>query len=127
MNSKNVLLWLCRIIIAAILLQTLYYKFTAAPESVYIFSKVGMEPEGRYITGMAELLAAILLLIPKTSFFGALLAFFIMIGAVATHILILGIEVEEDNGLLFTYAGIATVASAYVLFRTTKKKKRTTY
>lgn len=123
MNPKNVLLWACRIVAAVILLQTLYFKFTSSPESVYIFSQVDMEPEGRYVMGMAELVAAILLLIPKTSFFGALLAFFIMIGAIATHVLILGIEVEGDNGLLFIYATVTAVASAYVMVRSVKKKR----
>lgn len=124
MNSKNVLLWACRIIAAGILLQTLYFKFTSAPESVYIFSQVGMEPEGRYATGIAELLAAILLLIPVTSFFGALLAFFIMMGAVGTHVMIIGIEVQHDHGLLFIYAVVATLASGYVIARYTKRKKK---
>ncbi|MBL7699020.1 MAG: DoxX family protein [Chitinophagaceae bacterium] len=124
MNPKNVLLWVCRTIAAAILLQTLYFKFTGAPESVYIFSKVGMEPEGRYATGIAELVAAILLVIPATSFFGALLAFFIMIGAIATHVMILGIEVEGDKGLLFAYAIIVAITSGYVIVRSTKKKRR---
>ena len=90
-------------------------------------SQVGMEPEGRFATGIAELVAGILLLIPKTSFFGALLAFFIMIGAIATHVLILGVEVQEDNGLLFTYAVIATIASAYVIVRTTPRKRKVTF
>lgn len=127
MYSKNVLLWICKIIAAAILLQTLYFKFTGSPEYVHVFLQVGMEPEGRFATGIAELVAAILLLIPKTSFFGALLAFFIMIGAVATHVLILGIEVEGDSGLLFAYAVIASVTSAYIIVRTTPKKRKTTF
>ena len=70
MKSKNLLLWACRIIAALIMLQTLYFKFTAAPESVYIFSQVGMEPEGRIATAFAELLASILILIPRTSLIG---------------------------------------------------------
>ena len=123
MNPKNVLLWICRIIASAILMQTLYFKFTGVNESVYIFSKVGMEPEGRYATGIAELVAAILLLIPRTSFFGALLAFFIMIGAIATHVLILGIEVEGDKGLLFTYAIIAAITSGYVIVKSTRRRR----
>lgn len=124
MNSKNVLLWACRIIAAGILLQMLYYKFSGAPESVYIFSEVGMEPEGRYATGIAELLAAILLLIPVTSFFGALLAFFLMMGAIATHLMIIGIEVKGDHGLLFIYAVLTTIASGYVIARSTKGKRK---
>ena len=123
MKSKNLLLWACRIIAALILLQTLYFKFTGAPESVYIFSQVGMEPEGRFATGIAELIASILMLIPKTSLIGATLALFIMIGAIATHVSILGIEIMGDDGLLFTYAIIVALASFYIILRSTKKRK----
>ncbi|RYG40063.1 MAG: DoxX family protein [Chitinophagaceae bacterium] len=124
MNSKNVLLWICRIVAAAILLQTVYFKFTASPESVYIFTQVDMEPYGRYAIGITELIAAILILIPKTSFFGALLAFILMIGALATHVMILGLEVNGDHGLLAIYAVVTSIASAYVIIRTTKKKRK---
>ena len=124
MKSKNLLLWACRIIAAIIMLQTLYFKFTGAPESVYIFSQVGMEPEGRYATGIAELIASILILIPKTSLIGASLALFIMIGAIATHISILGIEVMNDHGQLFIYALIVAFASFYIILRYTKKRKK---
>jgi len=124
MKSKNLLLWACRIIAAIIMLQTLYFKFTGAPESVYIFSQVGMEPEGRYATGIAELIASVLILIPKTSLIGASLALFIMIGAIATHISILGIEVMNDHGQLFIYALIVAFASFYIILRYTKKRKK---
>ena len=124
MKSKNLLLWACRVIAALIMLQTLYFKFTAAPESVYIFSQVGMEPEGRIATAIAELLASILILIPKTSLAGASLALFIMIGAIATHVAILGIEVMNDGGQLFIYAIIAAIASFYIILRSTAKRKK---
>ena len=124
MKSKNLVLWACRIIAALIMLQTLYFKFTGAPESIYIFSQVGMEPEGRIATGIAELVAAILILIPKTSLIGAALALFIMIGAIATHIAILGIEVMNDGGQLFIYALIVALASFYIILRSTKKRKK---
>jgi uncharacterized membrane protein YphA (DoxX/SURF4 family) len=124
MKSKNLLLWACRIIAAIIMLQTLYFKFTGAPESVYIFSQVGMEPEGRYATAIAELIASILILIPKTSLIGASLALFIMIGAIATHLSILGIEVMNDHGQLFIYALIVALASLYIILRYTKKRKK---
>lgn len=123
MKSKNLLLWACRIIAAAIMLHTLYFKFSGAEESVFIFNSVGMEPEGRFATGAAELLASVLILIPRTSFFGAILAFFIMIGAIAVHLLILGIEVRGDGGLLFTYALIVALASFYIIVRSTKRRK----
>jgi uncharacterized membrane protein YphA (DoxX/SURF4 family) len=123
MKSKNLLLWACRIVAAVILLQTLYFKFTGAPESVYIFSQVNMEPEGRIATGIAELIASVLMLIPKTSLIGAALALFIMIGAIATHVSILGIEVMNDGGQLFIYAVIVAIASFYIILRSTRKKK----
>jgi uncharacterized membrane protein YphA (DoxX/SURF4 family) len=124
MKSKNLLLWVCRIIAALIMLQTLYFKFTAAPESVYIFSQVGMEPEGRIATAIAELAASVLILIPKTSLVGASIALFIMIGAIATHISILGIEVMKDHGQHFIYAVIVALASFYIILRYTRKRKK---
>ena len=124
MKSKNLLLWTCRIVAALIMLQTLYFKFTASPESVYIFSQVGMEPVGRIATGIAELLASVFILIPKTSLIGATLSLIIMIGALATHISILGIEVMNDGGQLFIYAVIVARASLYVILRHTKKRKK---
>ena len=124
MKSKNLLLWACRIIAALIMLQTLYFKFTAAPESVYIFSQVGMEPEGRIATAIAELLASVLILIPRTSLIGASMALFIMIGAIATHVAIIGIEVMNDGGQLFIYALIVALASFYIILKYTKRRKK---
>ena len=124
MKSKNLLLWACRIIAALIMLQTLYFKFTAAPESVYIFSQVGMEPEGRIAMAIAELLASVLILIPRTSLIGASMALFIMIGAIATHIAIIGIEVMNDGGQLFIYALIVALASFYIILKYTKRRKK---
>ena len=124
MKSKNLLLWACRIIAALIMLQTLYFKFTGAPESVYIFSQVGMEPEGRIATAIVELLASVLILIPRTSLIGASLALFIMIGAIATHVAIIGIEVMNDGGQLFIYALIVALASFYIILKYTKRRKK---
>lgn len=110
--------WLPRIpagVAAIILLQTLYFKFTAAPESVFIFSTLGMEPWGRVGSGVAELIAATLLLIPRTSWMGAVLAFGIMCGAVLSHLAVLGIEIMEDGGTLFFLALSVAVCSAIVL------------
>lgn len=117
MLVNNIFLWICRIVAALILLQTLFFKFSASPESVYIFSQVGIEPWGRIGTGVMELIAAILLLIPRFSVFGALLAVGLMAGAIVTHLFILGIEVMNDGGLLFIYASIVLLASLYVLWR----------
>ena len=105
-----------RIAVAVILLQTLRFKFTAHPESVYIFSKVGLEPYGRIIIGSLELIAAILLLIPKTVWIGALLTIGVIGGAIFMHLTILGINVQNDGGLLFITAVVTFVLSLMILF-----------
>ena len=112
--------WICRIAAAVILLQTLFFKFTAAPESVYIFTKVHAEPWGRIGSGAVELIAAVLLLLPRTVWAGALLAIGVMAGAIVSHLTVLGIEVMGDGGLLFALALIVfcTSAVALVLHRT---------
>lgn len=96
--------WILQIIAALILLQTLFFKFTGAPESVYIFQRVGMEPWGRIGSGVAELIVACLLLFPPTVHYGALGAVAIMSGAILAHLTILGISVQNDRGLLFALA-----------------------
>jgi uncharacterized membrane protein YphA (DoxX/SURF4 family) len=118
MNSKTstIMAWICRVAAAVILLQTLFFKFTAAPESVYIFTKVGLEPWGRIGSGVAELLAAILLLIPPATWIGAGLALAVMAGAIFTHLTVLGISVMDDGGLLFGLALAVAVCSAVLLF-----------
>jgi hypothetical protein len=108
--------WLCRITAAVILLQTLFFKFTGAAESVYIFTRVGMEPWGRYGSGVAELIAAILLLTPRFAWAGALLALGVIGGALVCHLTVLGIEVQGDHGLLFMLAVIVFVAGAVTAF-----------
>jgi len=104
MKLNNILLWGLRIIAAVIMLQTLYFKFGAAPESVYIFSTLGMEPWGRIGTGVGELIASILILLPRYSVYGALLGIGLMSGAIFFHLTKLGIEVMGDGGQLFIYA-----------------------
>jgi len=108
----TVLSWVLRITAAIILLQTLFFKFTAAPESVYIFTKVGAEPWGRIGSGVVELIAAILILTPRFTWLGSLLAMGVMAGAVLSHLTVLGIEVQGDKGLLFALALIVFVCSA---------------
>lgn len=118
MDSKlNILVWILRFIAAGILLQTLFFKFTGAPESIYIFETVGMEPFGRYASGIVELIAAILLLIPKFNWLGAMLSLGVMSGAILSHLTILGIEVKEDGGLLFILAIIVFISSSILLFK----------
>lgn len=99
-----------RIVAAVILLQTLYFKFTAAPESVELFTKLGIEPWGRIGTGIVELITGIMLLIPSTAFLGSLLGMGVMTGAIGSHLLVLGIESAGDGGTLFILAIIVFVA-----------------
>ena len=107
--------WILRILVAVILLQTLFFKFTGAPESIYIFETVGAEPWGRWGSGLVELAASILLLIPRTRVYGALVALGVITGAIASHLTVLGIEVRGDGGLLFALAVVVFVASAALL------------
>jgi hypothetical protein len=107
--------WLLQIIAAIILLQTLFFKFTGAEESVYIFSTLGLEPWGRYASGVAELIAAILLLAPGYAAFGALLSLGVISGAIVSHLTKLGIEVNGDGGLLFGLAVTVFVCSLCIL------------
>jgi putative oxidoreductase len=103
--------WIVRLVAAGVLLQTLYFKFTGAPESVYIFTTLGMEPWGRIGSGMAELAASGLLLCTGTAGFGALLAAALMAGAIVSHLTRLGVEVQGDGGLLFALAWIVLICS----------------
>lgn len=114
MQSKNIIYWILRLVAAIIMLQTLFFKFSAAPESVYIFSTLGMEPWGRIGTGILELIASILILYPRTTAFGALLAVGLMAGAVFFHLIKLGIAVQGDGGQLFLYA-LLVLASSLIL------------
>lgn len=107
--------WICQLTAAIILGQTLFFKFTGAPESRYIFSRLGVEPWGRFGTGTLELVAVILLLFPRTPAVGAVLALGLMGGAIMSHLTRLGIEVQGDGGLLFGLAVVTLVASAIVV------------
>ncbi len=121
--------WACRIVAAIILLQTLFFKFTAAPESVYIFTKLGtfihtyipfasigtIEVSGRIGSGIMELIAAVLLLTPRVVWAGSVLAMAATGGAIASHLTFLGIKVQGDKGLLFLLAIIVFVTSAIAL------------
>jgi len=122
--------WVCRIVAAIILLQTLFFKFTAAPESIYIFTKLGtfihtylpfpsigtVEVSGRIGSGIMELIAAVLLLTPRFVWAGAILAMAATGGAIVSHLTFLGIEVQGDKGLLFFLAIAVIVTSAVALF-----------
>lgn len=117
MSAKSLIIvsWSCQVIAAAILAQTLFFKFTGAEESKYIFSTLGMEPWGRYASGCAELIAVMLLLHPKTAAIGAALALGVISGAIASHLTKLGIVVKDDGGLLFGLAIAVFVTSAVVV------------
>src|SRR5271157_1947838 len=119
-TTIKVLSWVLRLTAAIILLQTLFFKFTAAPESIYIFTKVGAEPWGRIGSGVVELIAAILILTPRFTWLGSFLAMGVMAGAILSHLTVLGIEVQGDKGLLFALALIVFVCSTVnlVLHRT---------
>jgi uncharacterized membrane protein YphA (DoxX/SURF4 family) len=109
-------LWILRLTASAILLQTLFFKFLGAEESIYIFSTLGLEPYGRIGSGIVELIAALLIMIPRTTLLGALLGIGVMIGAILSHLLVLGIEVKNDGGLLFTLAIIVFLCCAALIY-----------
>jgi putative oxidoreductase len=115
LNTSVVVSWVVQIVVSVILLQTLFFKFTGAPESVYIFSTIGAEPWGRIGSGVVELIAAILLLVPATITIGAVLSLGVMVGAIMSHLMVLGIEVQGDGGLLFALALTVFIGSAVVL------------
>jgi uncharacterized membrane protein YphA (DoxX/SURF4 family) len=96
--------WILQILAAVILLQTLFFKFTGAEESRYIFSHLGVEPWGRIGSGVAELIVSLLLLYPRTVIYGALGAVMIMAGAIGAHLTVLGISIMNDGGYLFFLA-----------------------
>ena len=108
-KTQVVVAWICRIVAAVILLQTLFFKFSAAPESVYIFTKVGIEPWGRIGSGVVELIAAVLLFVPGLTWLGAGLALAVIGGAIVSHLTLLGIEVQGDHGVLFALAIVVAV------------------
>lgn len=116
MKKELFISWILRIVAAIILLQTLYFKFTGAAESIELFTKLGVEPAGRIGIGIIELITGIALLIPKTVFIGAFLGTGIMLGAIISHVFILGISSNGDGGLLFLLAIVVLICSVSLLF-----------
>lgn len=114
-KTTRIIDWLFRIAIAVILLQTLYFKFTGHPESVALFSKLGVEPWGRIGTGVIELIAGLLILVPAIALIGAGLSLGLMAGAIASHLFVIGIESDNDGGQLFMLAIIVLALSIVVL------------
>jgi len=118
-HSKSFVIasWVLRGIAAVILLQTLFFKFTGAKESVYIFTTLGMEPWGRIGSGVAELIASVLLLLPPTVVFGAIMSLGVISGAIFFHLTKLGIALPlvDDHGELFALAVVVFVCSLAIL------------
>lgn len=115
MTSSKLISRVLRVLVALILVQTLYFKFTGAPESVYIFQTMGMEPHGRIGSGIAELIASILLFIPGLTWAGSALALGVISGAIISHLTKLGIVVMDDGGLLFGMAVTVWICSLIIL------------
>lgn len=105
-----------RLVVAIIFIQTLYFKFTAHPDSVHIFSALGLEPYGRIGLGLVELVASILILVPRTKLIGVVLSLGIIVGAIGSHFVVLGTEVQEDGGGLFALAIIVFVCCLLLIF-----------
>jgi hypothetical protein len=115
---KSKIVWILRLLCSGIMLQTLWFKFTGAPESIYIFTTLGVEPWGRYLSGIAELVTSILILIPKTTWLGALKTVAIISGAILSHIFVIGIEVNNDGGTLFILGMIALISALILVILT---------
>ena len=115
MNARLVFLWILRLIPAVILVQTLFFKFTAHPQSVRLFTMIGLEPVGRIGSGIFELIAAVLLLIPRFTGYGAVLGVAVMSGALYFHLTKLGVYFDGDP-LLFIYALITFLCCAGLIY-----------
>lgn len=115
-QTQNRISWLLRIVVALLFLQTLFFKFTGAEESKYIFETVGAEPWGRIGSGIVELIASILILVPSTVAIGALLGLGVISGAIVSHLTILGIVVKDDGGTLFGLAVIIFLSCLGILY-----------
>lgn len=112
---KTRIVLVLRFVAAIILLQTLFFKFTGAEESKYIFTALGAEPWGRIGSGVVELVASILLIVPATQIIGAFLGMGVMVGAIFSHLFVLGIVVQDDGGLLFALACTTFISCGLIL------------
>ena len=113
---KNKISIVLRIVVAILFLQTLYFKFTGQPESVYIFKQLGAEPFGRIASGIVELIIIILLFIPRSKIIGIIVSLIIISGAIFSHLCVLGVEIMNDGGTLFYLALIIFIFSIVLLF-----------
>lgn len=119
--KSPIFIWIVKLIAVVILVQTLFFKFSGAEESIYIFTKLGVEPYGRIGSGIVELVASILILIPRTTLLGALLGFGTMLGAIFSHLFVLGISVKNDGGELFALAIITLLCCTLLIFKEKSK------
>lgn len=112
------IIFVLKIIAAIIMMQTLFYKFSGAQESVDLFTKLAGENEAymRVGTGVLELIASVLLFIPKSIWFGAFMTIGLMSGAILGHLTKIGISHNNDGGLLFGAAIFILIVGVLVLF-----------
>ena len=111
--------WILQVIVALILGQTLFFKFTGAPETVAMFEVLGAEPMGRYATAVMELVCAVLLLVPRTSVVGAIASVGVISGAIMAHLTKLGIDIDPvklGDPRLEPLAGPSLFAMAMIVF-----------
>jgi uncharacterized membrane protein YphA (DoxX/SURF4 family) len=113
-NNAKRISWVAQITAAVILGQSLFFKLTGAPEAVQLFTALGVEPWGRLAVGAVELVTVVLLLVPRTAAFGAIVALGLMVGAIGSHLTVLGIDLHGDGGALFAMAWIVLAASLTV-------------
>jgi len=120
-GTRKLVSWIAQLGAAAILAQTLFFKFTWAPETQWIFdTKLHVGRAGATASGVAELVCVLLLLRARTAALGAALALGVMGGAVMSHLAVLGIEVidpttgQGDGGLLFGLALLVTALASIV-------------
>jgi uncharacterized membrane protein YphA (DoxX/SURF4 family) len=116
MKIRQLMYWGARLMAAIIMIQTLFFKFSASEESVFIFTTVGMEPWGRLGVGSMELVASVMILIPSLVWLGSLFAIGLMAGAIMMHATVLGIEVKGDGGQLFIYAVVVLLCAVYAFW-----------
>jgi len=112
---------IARVLIVLIIGQTLYFKFTGSEESKYIFTVLAMEPWGRIGLAILETICVLLLLFPRLVWLGAIMASNLMLGAILSHLVFLGIVVQNDGGLLFILALVVFLLSLYVAYYERKK------
>lgn len=100
MNKSNIIIWVLRIALAGLYLMMSLPKFAGADMTIHIFSSIGIEPWGRYLTGAIEVLVFLLVLIPATTIYGVLLSLVTIFGALMTHFFIIGIVVKNASGTI---------------------------